>query len=53
MLTWACLSCAESGETTGTESGADVKHVHATHHATTTSAHDAEAIARRVREAAE
>lgn len=33
---WHCLDCPAAGETTGTESGADVKHVRAEQHATTT-----------------
>lgn len=34
MIGWRCLECDAKGETTGTESGADVKHVRATTHAT-------------------
>lgn len=36
MIYWRCLDCPVHGTTTGTESGADVKHVRATNHATTT-----------------
>lgn len=35
---WFCLHCPEHGETTATESGADVKHARATGHGTATSA---------------
>jgi hypothetical protein len=34
-VNWHCLACEQSGETTGTESGADAKHVKAEGHATT------------------
>lgn len=33
---WRCMDCPEWGETSGTESGADAKHVKATGHATVT-----------------
>lgn len=36
MIYWRCLECDEHGETSGTESGADVKHVRATTHPTMT-----------------
>ena len=37
LLHWHCLTCDASGTTTGTESGADAKHVKAEGHATTAS----------------
>lgn len=40
---WRCLHCPQTGTTTGTESGADVKHVRATGHATVTSTQPARA----------
>lgn len=36
---WACMDCDAHGETTGTESGADVKHVREHAHSTVTSMH--------------
>ncbi len=33
-LHWTCLQCPASGTTTGTESGADVKHANAEKHGT-------------------
>jgi hypothetical protein len=42
---WHCLSCHTAGLTTGTESGADVKHTKSHGHPTTTGL-DAAALAR-------
>jgi hypothetical protein len=41
---YACIHCDAAGETTGTESGADVKHAKAAGHATLTSTTQAAAL---------